>query len=100
MVLFDLPVNLTQVTELLPVANDFTSGIIGLAILLIVGFGTLFLTSAFNSRDSLITSTFVAMVVALFLKYLDILGDAPLVVTAILFLIAVIMGFATKNPTP
>ena len=36
MVLFDLPGNLTLVTELLPVANDYTSGIVGIAILLIV----------------------------------------------------------------
>lgn len=97
MPLFDLPTNLTLVTELLPVADAYTSGVIGIAILLIIGFGTLFLTSAFSSRDGLIVSTFVSMVSALFLKYLGLLGDAPLVITAILFLISIIIGFSTKD---
>ncbi len=97
MVLFDLPENLTKITELLTVADSYTGGLTGLIILIMIGFGTLFLTSAFNSRDSLIVSTFVSMISALFLKYLNILGDGPLLITAILFLAAIIFGSVKGN---
>ncbi len=95
--IFDNPTNLTLITQLFVAADGFVGGLIGLAILIIVGFGTLFLTSSFNSGDSLIATSFVIMVLSIFLKYLDLLSDFFMFLCAALFLGALIIS-AIKKP--
>ncbi len=97
MSVFDLPTNLTLIPQIFVVADSFTQGILGLAILIIIFFGTLFLTSAFSTGDSLIATSFITMVMAIFLKYLNLLSDFFMFLSAIFFIIALVMSAVKKS---
>ena len=99
MAVFDNPTNLTNVTEVLEYADIYTGGILGVVIWMIIGFGSLFLTSNFNMKESLVASSFILMVTSFFLKYLNMLSDFFLWLSAILFIAALIVSF-TKVETP
>lgn len=91
--IFDNPTNLTKITELFSTADTFTSGFLGIAIYLIVGFGSFMVTSSFNAKDSFIVSSFILMVTSFFLKYgLNLIGDFFIWLSAILFIISLIVG--------
>lgn len=100
MAVFDNPNNLTNITQLLTTANDFSSGTLGIGIWLVVSFGSLFLTSLFNSKESLIASSFVSMIVAFFLTYLGLLGSPFLVLSVFLFVISLILSRYRGGATP
>ena len=93
-----LPRNLTLIPELLTTANDFTGNLLGIAILIIVGFGSLFLTSSYSTSDSLITSSFITMIVSIFLYFLGLLNDYYTWIMAIVFIITIIAS-KSKNTT-
>ena len=96
--IFENPTNLTRVNELITVADGFTGGMLGLLIYIIVGFGTFLLTSQFNSRESMIATSFVLLIVSFLLKYMfGILGDIYVYVSAVLFIGAIIFGFLSKE---
>lgn len=97
--IFDNPTNLTNVTEVLEVADTFTGGILGVAIWIIVAFGGMMLTANFNMKESLVASSFILMIVSFFLKYLNMISDFFLWLSAILFIGAIILSF-TKAETP
>ncbi len=90
--IFDLPTNLTLIPQLFVAADGFVSGLLGLAILILIGFGTLFLTSSFNSSDSLIATSFILMIMSIFLKYLGLLGDFFMFLCAVFFVGSLIMS--------
>ena len=94
--IFNNPTNLTLIPQLFVAADGFVGGLIGLAILIIIGFGTLFLTSSFSSGDSLIATTFIIMILSVFLKYLDLLADFFMFLCAALFLGALILSSIKK----
>ena len=94
--IFDNPTNLTLIPQLFVAADGFTSGLLGLTILIIVGFGTLFLTSSFNSSDSLISTSFILMIVSIFLKYLGLLADFFMFLCAVLFVGSLILSAVRK----
>ena len=90
---FDLPINKTQIVEVFSVADGFTGGLMGIVIWIIVGFGSLMLTSNFGMKQSMISSSFILMVISLFLKYgMNILSDFFVWLSAILFLASLILG--------
>lgn len=95
--IFDNPTNLTLIPQIFVAADGFTGGLIGLAILIIIGFGTLFLTSSFNSGDSLIATSFVLMILSVFLKYLNLLADFFMFLCVVFFIGALILS-AIKKP--
>jgi len=92
MAVFTLPTNMTALTEIFVTADNFTSGLLGIAIWIIVFFGSLFLTSTYNIRDSLIASSFVLVVISLLLKYLNLLGDFFLWLSIIIFAGSIILS--------
>jgi len=90
--IFPNPTNLTLIPQLFVAADGFTSGLMGLAILIVVGFGTLFLTSSFNSSNSLIATSFVLIVISILLKYLGLLADIFIFLSAVLFVISLVLA--------
>lgn len=94
--IFDNPTNLTLIPQLFVAADGFTSGLLGISILMIIGFGTLFLTSSFNSSDSFIATSFILMIVSIFLKYLGLLSDFFMFLCMILFIGSLIMSTIRK----
>ena len=97
MVVFENPENLTLVSEVITTADTFTSGWLGYIIWLIIFFGSLMLTSNFNMRDSLISSTFVGFVLSIILWLLGLLEPFMVFVSLVLFLIAFIFSFIKGN---
>jgi hypothetical protein len=93
-----LPRNLTLIPELLTTANDFTGNLLGVAILIIVGFGSLFLTSSYNTSDGLITSSFITMIVSIFLYFLGLLNDYYAWIMVIVFIITIIISKSKSTP--
>lgn len=87
-----LPRNLTLIPELLTTANDYTGGILGVVILIIVGFGSFFLTSSYSTADGLITSSFITMIVSIFLFFLGLLNDYYTWIMVIVFIITLIIS--------
>ncbi len=94
--IFPNPTNLTLISQLFVAADGFTSGLLGLTILIIIGFGTLFLTSSFNSSDSLIATSFILMMVSIFLKYLGLLADFFMFLCVVLFVGSLILSTIRK----
>jgi len=93
MVVFDNPDNLTLVTQLFSTADSFTNGILGIVIWMIIGIGAMLLTSSYDTKESFISSTFILLIVSLFLKYgLNLLGDFFVWLSAVLFVIALIVS--------
>ncbi len=95
--IFDNPTNLTLIPQLFVAADGFVSGLLGLTILIVIGFGTLFLTSSFNSSDSLIATSFILMIISIFLKYLGLLGDFFMFLCVVFFAGSLILA-AIKKP--
>lgn len=90
--IFSSPTGLVWITDLLTLANTYMGGYLGLFILITVAFGSLFITSNFNSRENLIASAFVTMIFSFFLKYLGLLQDYFLFISAAYFIIVIIIA--------
>lgn len=89
--------NLTNVTEVLKVADTFTGGMLGFGIWLLLSFGTFFVLSRYDMKSSLIAATFVSLISSLFLSFLSLLDGVFVIVSIALFSIAVVLGFIMKN---
>ena len=99
MAIFDNPENLTLVTQLFSTADGFTNGLLGIIIWMVIGAGSLLLTSGFDTKESFISSSFILMVASFFLKYgLNILGDFFVWLSAILFVIAIVISSLRSTP--
>ncbi len=86
---------MTNLAELLPLADGFTQGLLGLTLLIIVFFGTLIIFS--GSKDALIAASFVSFVIAFPLKYLNMLSDLFLWLPAVVLVIALIVSILAKR---
>jgi len=95
--IFENPTNLTKITQLLEVADNFTNGVLGILIYIIIGFGSLMLTSHFSMRDGLIVTGFILMFTSYFLWMLSLLSVHFLWLSAVIFVGAV--GFSFVKPT-
>lgn len=93
MAIFNITNNMTQVTEVVSLADTFTGGMLGVLIYIVIGFGSLFLTSSFSMKESLVVSSFILMVTSFFLKYLNLLSDFFLWLSAFFFIVAIIISF-------
>lgn len=89
--------NLTNVTQILDVARTFTEGAVGFGIWLLVSIGAFFILSGYNSKDGLVAATFVSLIAALFLAYIGLLVGMFVIVSLILFVIAIILAISTKG---
>jgi len=99
MAIFDNPENLTLVTQLFSTADGYTNGILGIIIWIVIGVGSLLLTSSYDTKESFIASSFILMIVSIFLKYgLNILGDFFLWLSAILFVLSLILSSKRGSP--
>ncbi len=90
--IFDTP-NITWAYELMEVADTYTGGLLGIVIWVIILFGSLFLTSNFNMKESMVASSFILMTISFFLKYLNLLADYFLWISAMIFIVALVVSF-------
>lgn len=92
MAVFANPENLTQITEVLAASNTFLGGGLGVLIYMVTFFGTLFLLNSFKMKEGLIASSFVSMIIAFFLKYMGMLNDFYLWLSAAIFAASLIFS--------
>ena len=96
--IFDNPTNLTRVTELMTVADTYTGGYLGFILWIVFGAGTFLLTSQFETRESLVATSFVMLIFSTFLKYFfGLLGDIYVWISLIFFIGSLILAFASKD---
>lgn len=84
--------NMTNIVEILNVADSFTNNFLGFAIWLIIGMGSFFLMSQYNAKEALVASSFILMVTSIFLKYLNLLADQFMWVSGIFFVAAIVIS--------
>jgi len=89
--------NLTNVTQILDVAGTFTEGMIGFGIWLLVSLGAFFVLSGYKSNDSLVAGAFVSLIAALFLAYIGLLAGMFVMVSLIIFVVAIILAIVSKG---
>lgn len=63
-------------------------GVIGLAIVLVVGFGLFFMLKAFKFEGALAVAAFIAAFIAVLFRILELVNDYILYTTIIIFVIA------------
>lgn len=97
MALYNISENMTIVTDLLPLANTMSNNLLGLGIFLIVSLGTFVLTSSFDKKSSLISSSFISMITGLFLYHLNLLSGAITVIPVIIFAFVTIISLVNKD---
>lgn len=89
--------NLTNVTQILEVVDTFTGGMIGLGIWILLSFGTLMVLSRYSFQQGLIAAAFMSIITSLFLAYLGLLDGEFVIISLILFVIAITTSLLIKN---
>jgi len=95
--IFAQPNNLTYIPEILTYANQVTNGSIGFVFLLVIGFGTFMLTSAFSLKGALAASVFITSIVSFFLFILGLISLGWLFITVLVFIIMIIFIATMKG---
>lgn len=95
--LFNVSENMTNVVQVITTSNTFVDGAMGIAILLMVFFGVLFISSAFSVKEQFVSSSFVAMVVAIFLRFMDLVDDYVMWLFEIIFISVIVWAFSTRT---
>lgn len=89
--------NLTNVTQILEVANIFTGGILGFGIWFLLSIGTFFLLSRYDFKHGIISATFVALITSLLLTFLGLLDGEFVIISISLFTIAIVASILIKG---
>jgi len=89
--------NLTNVTQILEVADNFSGGYLGIGIWLMILFGTFFILSRYDFRQGIIASTFVSVIVSIFLSFLGILNGNFVMISIGLFTVSIVLALTIKG---
>lgn len=103
MAVFDSPDNnITGLVSLMNYVNNLTkgdgeTGIFGIVILIIVGFVTFLSTKGYSADKSVGFTSFLLLIVAILLRFLDLINDTVMVVILIGFVCALIFVMTERN---
>ena len=104
MAIFPTPDNNISIglVGLLQYANDMTkgdgeTGIFGIAILIIVAFVTFLSTKGFSADKSLGFTGFLCLIVAILLRFLNLINDAVMIIVLVLFVGVLIFLMSERN---
>lgn len=94
--------NMSGLVGLMQYANEMTkgdgeTGIIGVAILIVVAFVTFLSTKGFSADKSLGFTGFLCLVVAIFLRFLGLISDTIMVIVLVLFVGILIFLTVERN---
>ena len=92
--IFDFEITDSTFIGMLQKLNSFTDvgqgGILGIFILIVVGGGLLLMMRAFGNERAFSVAAFVTSIIGVFLRILDLIGDAVFWVCIALFIISII----------
>jgi len=97
---FDYPPdNLTGIVSFFNYVNSLVRGLLGVAILVIVGFVAFFSTkgSGYSTDRSLGFASFITMLSAVFLRFLSLINDGILLLVIVIFIGSVIYLIRERN---
>lgn len=104
MVVFPSPDNNISIglVGLLQYANDMTkgdgeTGIFGIAILIVVAFVTFLSTKGYSYDRALGFTGFLCLIVAILLRFLNLINDAVMIITLVLFVGVIIVLMFERN---
>lgn len=84
---FDYPDNnITGIVDFLKYTNTLADGWLGAAILIIVGMVSFLATKSYTSERALGFASFLTLISAIFLRFLDLINDWILAFTIIFFI--------------
>lgn len=89
--------NLTNVTQILTVANNFTNGFLGIGLWIMISLGSLFILNNFNSKESLVAASFISFISAVFLVYLGLLEGELAIFALVMFVVSLILSITSKG---
>lgn len=89
--------NITGIVELMQYANELVEGTFGVAFLIIIGFISFISTKRYGTEESFGYSTFITMISAILLRFLDMVNDYILLLVIALFIISVIGLMRKRN---
>lgn len=95
MPIFNVTQNMTNLVELFPLADGMTQGWLGFVILIVIFFGAVLIFR--GSKEGLLAASFIAFVVAPILKYMNLLADWALWLTAAILVVALFSVAFTKD---
>lgn len=93
MAIFAEPNNITGVVQMLQYVNSVTDaggtgGLLGVGLLIIIGAVSFLSMRGFSYEKTLSSSTFFVMIIAVFLRFLELINDGVLVFTIALFVVS------------
>ena len=100
---FDSPDNnITGLLALFEYANEMTkgdgeTGILGIAILIVVGFVTFLSTKGYSADRSLGYTGFLCLIVAILLRFLNLITDTIMVIVLVGFVGVIIFLMSERN---
>tara|TARA_R100001530_G_scaffold136210_1_gene115807 strand:- start:1980 stop:2285 length:306 start_codon:yes stop_codon:yes gene_type:complete len=93
--IFSVPSNMTSVIDLLPFASTITQGILGVVLLITLGSVTWMVTSAFNPKQSFVTTGFILAISSAFMWILGLVSPSIFYINVIIFIIALAIVSST-----
>lgn len=88
--------NMTNVVEVIKLANNYSQGLVGMGILLILFGGIFFILSTFSTENALMVSGFVTTIMAFFLHKFQMINEAILAVLISITLISIVVSAIDK----
>lgn len=89
--------NLTNITQILTVADTFAGGMLGIGILIMISFGTLMVLSRYDIKQGMIAASFVGIIMSLFLSFLGLLDGQFVMGSLALFVVVIVISFLIKG---
>lgn len=103
MAVFNYPDNnITGLVSLMEYVNELTkgdgeTGIFGVAILIVVAFVTFLSTKGYSADKSLGYTGFLCLIVAILLRFLNLISDAIMIIVLVLFVGVIIFLMIERN---
>lgn len=101
MAVFEYPSNITSMVKFLEYINTLTEvrgvGFLGVGMLIIIGFVSFLATKAYSFERALGFSTFLTLISAILLRFMNLINDAILFFVSVIFIISIIMLMRERN---
>jgi len=95
--IYNVTSNMTNYVDVAVFTNNISGGYLGELILFVVGAVSLFVTSTFQAKDSMVSSGFVVFATALLLRYIGILSQEAYIFSIVLLIIGAAFSFFSKG---
>lgn len=98
MIPFDYPPeNMTSILDLFSHANVLTNGVLGIGILVVIAVISIIATKSLSTEKSFGFAGFLTLIVAILLRFMDLINDSVLYIVIIAFVGCMIWLFTSRE---